>query len=80
VKCSKCFLLAGQITEYYLAKHSDKRALKVVQSIEEAFNEIASSPKHYPVCFDVEIPSENVRQIIVQNTFKIVYRIAKGKN
>jgi len=68
------------ITEYYLFKYSAERALKVVQSIEEAFDKISKSPKQFPVCFDIEMPAENIRQAIVHSTFKIVYRIAKGKN
>jgi plasmid stabilization system protein ParE len=68
-----------EITDYYLTKHSAERATKVIQSIEKAFDKVASSPKGYPVCFDIKVPSENIRQIIVHNTFKIIYRIATGK-
>ena len=68
-----------EITDYYLTEHSAKRAEKVVQSIEEAFDKISVSPKSFPLCFDIEKPAENIRQIIVHHTFKIVYRISTDK-
>lgn len=68
-----------EITDYYLTEHSVERATKVIQSIDDALNKIVASPKSYPVCFDVKNPSENIRQIIVHHTFKIVYRIQKNK-
>ena len=54
-------------------------ALKVIQSIEEAFDKICDSPNSYPVCFDIDVPANNIRQIIVHNTFKVIYRVAKDK-
>ena len=64
-----------EIGSYYLSEHSLQRALKVIASIEEAFDSIVKAPKRNPVCFDVETPSESIRQTIVHNTFKIIYRI-----
>jgi plasmid stabilization system protein ParE len=66
-----------EITDYYLTEHSVERATKVIHSIEQALDKIVAFPKSYPVCFDVKNPSENIRQIIVHHTFKIVYRIQK---
>jgi plasmid stabilization system protein ParE len=68
-----------EITDYYLSEHTASRTIKVIESIEEAFELIARKPKNYPVCFDIKEPVENIRQIIVHNTFKIVYRIQKDK-
>lgn len=68
-----------EITDYYLSEHTAARTIKVIESIEEAFELIADKPKNYPVCFDIKEPAENIRQIIVHNTFKIVYRIQKDK-
>ena len=68
-----------EIIDYYLTQHSAQRATKVIDSIEEAFGKITASPKSYPVCFDVAQPAENIRQIIVHHTFKIVYRLQKDK-
>ena len=68
-----------EITDYYLLQHTAARTVKVIESLEEAFELIARKPKNYPVCFDIKKPVENIRQIIVHNTFKIVYRIQKDK-
>jgi plasmid stabilization system protein ParE len=68
-----------EITDYYLAKHSPERATKVIHSIEAAFDKIIASPKNYPVCFDIKEPNASIRQMIVHNTFKIIYRIGNGK-
>ena len=68
-----------EITDYYLTEYSAERATKVIDSIEEAFDKAIASPKNYPVCFDIKPSSENIRQIIVHNTFKIIYRIKKEK-
>lgn len=67
------------IADYYLTLHSADRAVKVINSIEDAFDKICNFPLSYPVCFDVERPASNVRQIIVHNTFKIIYRITKER-
>ena len=68
-----------EITDYYLEEHSVERAIKVISSIEEAFYKITASPNSYPVCFDIKKPSENIRQVIVHHTFKVIYRIQKDK-
>lgn len=68
----------NEITDYYLTEHSAERATKILHSIDNAFGKIVGSPKSYPICFDVKNPSENIRQIIVHHTFKIVYRIQKN--
>ncbi len=44
------------ISDYYLAEYSVDRAIKVIHSLEEAFERICSSPESYPVCFDIEHP------------------------
>ena len=64
-----------EIIDYYLTEHSASRAEKVVRSIDEAFDKIIRRPFSFPICFDIDIPQENIRQIIVHNTYKIVYRI-----
>ncbi len=64
-----------EIGSHYLSEYSLQRALKVIDSIKKAFIDISKSPKRNPVCFDIENPSELIRQIIVHNTFKIIYRI-----
>jgi plasmid stabilization system protein ParE len=63
------------IVDYYLLRYSAKRAAKVLESIEDAFEKVGVSPMLYPVCFDIRKPNANIRQIIVHHTFKIVYRI-----
>ena len=68
-----------EITDYYITHHSAERAIKVIDSIEEAFDRIVSSPNSYPVCFDVPKPTENMRQLIVHHTFKVIYRIADDR-
>jgi plasmid stabilization system protein ParE len=67
----------SDIIDYYLTNYSAERATKVVESVDEAFEEIGAYPLNYPVCFDIKLPVENIRQIIVHHTFKIVYRINK---
>lgn len=64
-----------EILDYYIENHSTARAEKVLESIDEDFTRIAKSPKSFPVCFDIDKPQENIRQAIVHNTFKIVFRI-----
>lgn len=63
------------IIDYYLLRHSAKRAEKVLQTIESAFDEIKYSPQKFHVCLDVKSPTNSIRQMIVHQTFKIVYRI-----
>lgn len=67
-----------EIVDYYLEFHSSERAIKVVQSIEDAFAGICKAPYNYPVCFDIKNPVDNVRQIIVHHTFKIVFGIREN--
>ena len=68
-----------EITDFYLSEYSADRTLKIIQSIDEAFNTIANRPYTFPICFDLAKPVNHIRQIIVHNTFKIVYRISKDK-
>jgi plasmid stabilization system protein ParE len=68
-----------EITDFYLAEYSQERTLKVVDSIEDAFEKIATYPNHFPLCFDIKMPSENIRQMILHNTFKIIYRIKNDR-
>ncbi len=65
-----------EIVDYYLAHYTEERTLKVLNSIEETFELIAVSPNIFPVCFDIENPSENIKQAIVHNTFKVVFRVS----
>ncbi len=65
----------NEIIDFYLTKHTIERTQKVLISIENSFNKITKSPLHFPVCFDVKIPQENIRQFIFLNTFKIIYRL-----
>jgi toxin ParE1/3/4 len=68
-------LSLANIIDYYLSEYSSERAMKVLQSIEGSFIKISSTPFAYSVCFDLAEPSENIRQIIVHSTFKIIYRV-----
>ncbi len=68
-------LSLNEIIDFYLIEYTVERTQKVVNSIDEAFFMISKSPLHYPVCFDVKVPQENLRQFILHNTFKIIYRI-----
>ena len=52
------------------------RAEKVVQSIDKALERVTQFPQSFSVCFDIEPAQQNIRQIIVHNTFKIIYRIS----
>ena len=63
------------IISYYLNENSVERAIKVIDS----FEKISKSPQIFPVCFDVKKPILSVRQMIVHNTFKIIFRIQKDK-
>lgn len=65
------------IISYYLTNYSSARAEKVVQSIDKALERIAQFPHSFTVCFDIEPTQQNIRQIMVHNTFKIIYRIGK---
>ncbi|MBK6273293.1 MAG: type II toxin-antitoxin system RelE/ParE family toxin [Saprospirales bacterium] len=65
----------NEIIDFYLTEHTIDRTQKVLDSIDEAFIKIAKSPFHFPICFDVRAPQENIRQFILHDTFKIIYRI-----
>lgn len=65
----------NEIIDFYLIESTIDRTQKVINSIDEAFLMIAKSPLHYSVCFDTKEPQENIRQFILHNTFKIIYRI-----
>jgi plasmid stabilization system protein ParE len=65
-----------EIIDYYLENETTGRANKVLASIEDALTSISKHPNTYPVCFDVKQPSQNIRQIIVHHTFKIVFRVS----
>jgi plasmid stabilization system protein ParE len=58
-----------------LIEHSAKRAEKVLESIDQALEQIGKTPFSFPMCFDVLEPNENIRQKIVHSTFRIIYRI-----
>jgi plasmid stabilization system protein ParE len=72
---NRASLSFDEIIDYYIDNHSSKRAEKVLHSIDEAFDRIAKSPNSFPVCFDIDKPQENIRQAIVHNTFKIIFRV-----
>lgn len=63
------------IVDFYLENYTPERTEKVILSIEDTFIRIAKSPKSFAICFDITSPKENIRQAIVHNTFKIIYRI-----
>ncbi|HRB69083.1 MAG TPA: type II toxin-antitoxin system RelE/ParE family toxin [Chitinophagales bacterium] len=65
----------NEIIDFYLMEHSIERTNKVLNSIDDALTKIAKSPLLNPICFDIRIPQENIRQLILHNTFKIIYRI-----
>ncbi len=65
----------NEIIDFYLTAYTIERTEKVLNSIDDAFVKIAKSPSHYPVCFDVKTLQENIRQFILHNTFKIIYRV-----
>ena len=69
----------ADIVDYYPMEHSASRAQKVIQSLDEAFEKIAKRPFSFPVNFDLILPQENIRQIIVHNTFKVIYRVEAGE-
>jgi len=64
-----------EIVDYYSSTFSASRTIKVVESIDAAFLQIAKKPYSYPVCFDIDEPQKDIRQVIVHNTFKIIYRV-----
>jgi plasmid stabilization system protein ParE len=68
-----------EIVSYYLSEHSAERATKVIDSFDDSFEKISKSPQIFPVCFDIKKPILSVRQMIVHNTFKIIFRIQKDK-
>jgi plasmid stabilization system protein ParE len=63
-----------EITDYYLLEFTPERAMKVIDSIVIAFAKIARKPQLFPVNFDIAHPQQNIRQAIVHNTFKIIFR------
>jgi len=65
----------SEIIDFYLSESSIERPEKVIDSIDDAFIKIAKYPFHYPVCFDIRTPQSNIRQFILHDTFKIIYRI-----
>jgi plasmid stabilization system protein ParE len=64
-----------EIADYYFIEHSASRAEKVLQSIYGAFDKIAKAPMQFALCLDIEVPKDNIRQMIVHSTFKVIYRI-----
>lgn len=65
----------NEIIDFYLTEYTIERTEKVLNSIDDAFVKIAKSPMTNPICFDIRTPQENIRQFILHNTFKIIYRI-----
>ena len=64
-----------EIIDYYVIEHSAQRAEKVIKSMDDVFLKICKSPFAFPVCFHIDTPQENIRQVIVHNTFKVIYRV-----
>jgi len=64
-----------EITDFYIVENVTGKTAEVLNSIDVAFRKIANSPTSYSICFDIRTPQENIRQYILQDTFKIVYRI-----
>ncbi|MDX2190270.1 MAG: type II toxin-antitoxin system RelE/ParE family toxin [Bacteroidota bacterium] len=62
--------------EFYLREfEGDKRAEKVVQSIEKELINIQANPLHYPK-FDKIFPTnENIRKAIVHRTYIIIFEL-----
>lgn len=69
----------SEIIDFYLTEYSIDRTEKIINSIDGAFSKIASHPFLNPICFDISTPKENIRQYILYNTFKIIYRIQIDK-
>lgn len=65
----------SEIIDFYLTEFTIERTKKVLDSIDDAFTKIAKAPLLNPICFDIKIPQNNIRQFILQDTFKIIYRI-----
>jgi plasmid stabilization system protein ParE len=51
----------SEIIDFYLSKYTIERTKKILDSIDDAFIKIAKSPFHFPVCFDIRTPQENIQ-------------------
>ena len=65
----------SEIIDFYLTEFTIERTKKVLDSMDDAFTKIAKAPFLNPICFDIKTPQNNIRQFILQDTFKIIYRI-----
>jgi len=64
-----------EIVDSYSSEYTIEITKKILDSIDDAFAKIAKSPFHHPVCFDIRTPQANIRQFLLHNTFKIIYRV-----
>lgn len=64
----------GEIHFWHVLDHSERRADKVLTSIEKAVEEVASFPTAAPVFEELEPQNGMIRAKLVHGTYKVVYK------
>ena len=69
----------NRIYQWYAAYETEGRATKVVNSIKRTARSISQNPYKHIQCFDIEIPTPEIRKALVYKTFWIVFEIEVGR-
>lgn len=64
----------GEIHFWHILDYSERRADKVINSIEKAVDEIAKFPSAAPVYEELEPRNDSIRAKLVHGTYKVVYK------
>ena len=68
----------GEIHFWHVLDYSERRADKVLASIEKAVDEVASFPTAAPIFEDLEPKNEMIRAKLVYGTYKVVYKLEES--
>jgi len=69
----------NKIYQWYSIYETESRARKVVNSIKKTARSISQNPYKHAQCYDIEIPTPEIRKALVYKTYWIVFEIESSR-
>lgn len=69
----------NRIYQWYAAYETESRAKKVINSIKKTAQSISQNPYKHIQCYDIEIPTPEIRKALVSKTYWIVFEIESSR-
>jgi plasmid stabilization system protein ParE len=69
----------NRIHQWYVVYETESRAKKVINSIKKTARSISQNPYKHIQCYDIDIPTPNIRKALVSKTYWIVFEIESSR-